>query len=75
MAFSGTKTLDSETPLRYLSATLRHNAIYLGVRTARIVMEQHETLGVGLLCDMQGIEVGRMSPSDTVRVVDRKSVV
>ena len=69
LAFSGTKTLDGETPLRYLSATLLNNTINLGVCMARIVVEQHQTLGVGLLGDVQGVKVGRMAPADAVRVV------
>src|SRR5262249_43189772 len=69
LAFSGTKTLDRETPLRYLSTTQRHNVIYLGVRVTRIVVEQYQALGVGLLGDVQGIEVSGMSPADAMRLV------
>src|SRR5437588_29765 len=69
LAFSGAKALDRETPLRYLSPTLCHNAIHLGIRMARVVVEEHQTLGFGLLGDLQGIEVGGMSPADTVRLV------
>src|SRR5918911_2341708 len=64
LAFSGTKTLDSETPLRYLSPTLRHNMIHLGICMARVVVEEHQTLGMGLLGEVQGVEVGGMPPAD-----------
>src|SRR5689334_268817 len=36
---------------------------------ARIVVEEHQTLGLGLLGDLQGIEVGGMPPADAVRMV------
>lgn len=52
LAFSRTKTLDSETPLRYLSTTLLHNVIHFGVRMTWIMVKQHQTLSVGLLGDM-----------------------
>jgi len=68
LAFRGAETLERETPLRDLRTTLRHHAIHLRVRMARIVVEEHQPLGLRLLGELQGIKVGGMPPAHAVRV-------
>jgi len=68
-SFRRTKTLDIETLLGDLCLTLRHNIIDFRVRMTRVVVKEHQTFDPRLLRDLQGVEVGGMSPSDAVRGV------
>ena len=67
--FSSTKALNVETLLGNLGLALRDNMIDVSVGMTWIVMEEHQTFGMCLLRNLQGIEVRRMSPTNARRSV------
>jgi len=73
--FCSTKALEIETLLGNLGLALCDNVIDLGVRMTRIVMEEYQTFDLRLLRNLQGIQVGGMTPTEAMRCVFLRRVL
>ena len=74
-SFRSTKAVEIETLLGNLVLALCDNVIDVSVRMTWIVMEEYQTFDLRLLRNLQGIEVGGMTPTQAMRSVFLRRVL
>ena len=73
--FSSTKALEIKALLSNLGLASCDNVINVSVRVTRIVMEEYQTFDMRLLRNLQGIQVGGMTPTEAMRSVFLRRVL